>query len=338
MVQASSLSPTAARAWRVQQQRLPACDNALNASTTFETLTGHGDPMSNPVRNPISARLSRAVRRLGFLLPLSVAAAAALASGVVRADQPLWELGLGVGGLRLPHYRGSDQSRSWLLPVPYVVYRGAIFKADREGTRAVLLDTERFDFDLSLSASAPTSNDNIARRGMADLKPTLEFGPNLNLRLAKDRNWALELRVPIRAAFTVERSPRSIGFQAAPHLNVDWRVADWNFGLQGGPLFGDQRRHAYFYDVQPQDVIAGRPGYRARGGFAGWTGNASVSRRFATVWTGFYLRGDSLSGAVFDDSPLVKTRSNWSAGFAVSYIFKTSEARVPDPVSPVGGN
>ncbi|MEO5734986.1 MAG: MipA/OmpV family protein [Rubrivivax sp.] len=282
--------------------------------------------------------LARRMRRAAAVLPLSAMAAAGLAIGPAHADQPLWELGLGVGGLRLPHYRGSDQSRAWLLPVPYVVYRGAIFKADREGTRAVLLDTERFDFDLSLSASAPTSNDNMARRGMPDLKPTLEVGPNLNLRLAKDRNWALELRMPLRAAFTVERRPRSIGFQAAPHLNLDWRAGEWNLGVQGGPLFGDQRRHAYFYDVRPQDAIAGRPAYRASGGFAGWTATAGMSRRFESLWTGIFVRGDSLSHAVFDDSPLVKAHSNWSAGIALSWVFKTSEARVPDAALPVGGN
>ena len=38
--------------------------------------------------------------------------------------RPLWELGLGVAALRLPDYRGSDQSSTYLLPLPYVVYRG----------------------------------------------------------------------------------------------------------------------------------------------------------------------------------------------------------------------
>ena len=82
----------------------------------------------------------------------------------------MWELGLGVAALRLPHYRGSDQSHTWTLPVPYVQYRGEIFKANRDGARALLFDSDRVQLDLSVAASAPTrSNDNRARRGMTDL-------------------------------------------------------------------------------------------------------------------------------------------------------------------------
>ncbi|MDQ2778935.1 MAG: MipA/OmpV family protein [Pseudomonadota bacterium] len=274
-------------------------------------------------------------RRRGTAWPMvALLATGAASSGPALADQPLWELGLGVAGLRLPHYRGSDQSRTWLLPVPYAVYRGEIFKADREGARAVLLTSDRVDFDLSFSASAPTSNDDRARRGMPGLKPTLEFGPNLNLSLARARDWELQLRVPVRTVVTLQSRPRSVGFQAAPHLNLDWRVQDWNFGLQGGPLWGDRRRHAFFYDVAPIYATAERPAYTAHGGFAGWNSVASVSRRFAGTWAGMYLRADSLKGAVFEDSPLVKSRFNWSAGLALSWVLKTSEARVPDDDLP----
>src|SRR5215510_8004444 len=70
--------------------------------------------------------------------PLLIAALLAMAWPQARADQPLWEAGLGVGVLRLPDYRGSDQSRTWVLPVPYIAYRGDILKADREGARVVV--------------------------------------------------------------------------------------------------------------------------------------------------------------------------------------------------------
>ena len=169
---------------------------------------------------------------------------------------------------------------------------------------------------------------------MPDLKPTLEFGPNLNLSLARARNWELQLRLPVRAVVTLQSHPRRVGFQAAPHLNLDWRVAEWNFGLQGGPLWGDHRRHAFFYDVAPIYATAERPAYRAPRGFAGWNGVASLSRRFSGTWAGLYVRADSLDGAVFEDSPLVKSRFNWSAGVALSWVLKTSDQRVPDEDLP----
>ena len=253
---------------------------------------------------------------------------------VVPGTAPLWELGIGLGALRLPHYRGSDQAHTWLLPIPYVVYRGNFIKADREGTRAVLFNTERVDFDLSLSASAPTrSSDNRARAGMPDLAPTLEFGPNLNLTLARGLDWKFDLRLPVRAAFALERHAHGAGFSAAPNLNLDLRLSGWlsgwNLGLQGGALFGDRRRHGYFYDVEPTYATATRPAYGARAGFAGWDATLALSKRTDSGWTGIFVRGDSLAGARFIDSPLVKSRNNWSAGIAMAWVLKSSEQRVP---------
>ena len=249
-------------------------------------------------------------------------------------DRPLWELGAGAGVLHLPHYRGADQSTTWLLPVPYVAYRGEIFKADREGARAVLLDAQRFDVDISASASAPTrSRDNRAREGMRDLKPTVEIGPNLNWTAARGRapgaDWKLDLRLPVRAAFSVESKSRLAGWIATPNINLDLRTGGgWNVGLQAGPLFGDRRLHGYFYDVAPSDATAWRPAYRASGGYAGFNVLAGLSRRDGQRWLGFFVKADSLSGAAFEDSPLVRRRNHWSAGVAVSWVFAQSSRLV----------
>jgi outer membrane scaffolding protein for murein synthesis (MipA/OmpV family) len=254
-----------------------------------------------------------------------------LAAGLARADQPLWELGLGAGWLHLPHYRGSDQAHDWLLPVPYAVYRGRIFRASRDGARAVLLDSERFDFDLSVGASAPVrSRDDTARAGMPDLAPTLEIGPNLNAVLARGADWKLDLRLPVHAVFTVESRPQSIGWTAGPLLNLDLRLNGWNVGLQGGPLYASRRYHAYYYGVDPVYATAARPAYGADGGAAGWRATTAVSRRYGALWVGAFLRADSLAGAVFDASPLVRTRHNLTGGLALSWVFKTSDERVPD--------
>ncbi|MDP1650534.1 MAG: MipA/OmpV family protein [Rubrivivax sp.] len=266
-------------------------------------------------------------RRLGWLPTLALAAAAA----PTLADQPLWELGLGAGALSLPHYRGSDQRHSWLLPVPYAVYRGKIFRATREGARAVLLESERFDFDLSVDASAPArSGDNVARAGMPDLEPTVEFGPSLNLTLGRGSGWRLDLRLPVRAVFTLGSDARGIGVTANPVLNLDLQLQGWNLGLQGGPLFASRAHHAHFYSVPPAYANADRPAYGAPGGTAGWRFTVGASRRFGDLWAGAFLRTDSLAGAVFEASPLVRQRDNVAFGLALSWVFARSDARVAD--------
>lgn len=252
------------------------------------------------------------------------------------AELPLWEAGIGAGALHVPHYRGSDQSHDWLLPVPFFVYRGAIFKSDRNGTRAVLLDTQRLDVDLSVAASPPAGQrDNRARAGMADLAATLEVGPNVNVVLAKggqggrnDIGWRFDLRMPLRAVFTVNAHPRAIGWTGTPVLNLDLDVQGWNVGLQGGPLLGTRRLHSHFYSVVPAEATAARPAYAAPGGYAGWGLTASASRRVGDWWLAAFARTDSVGSAAFEGSPLVKQRQTTTFGLAASWVFKVSETRV----------
>lgn len=267
-------------------------------------------------------------RRTLRLLPSLALLATALPAA---ADQPLWEAGIGAGWLRLPHYRGSDESHSWLLPVPYFVYHGQFLRADRDGARAVLVDGDRFDFDLSLGASPPTkSNDNKAREGMPDLAPTFELGPKLNLRLARGDGWKLDLRVPVRAVITLQSQPKVIGWNLEPVLNADVETGGYNIGVQAGPLWGDRRLHGTLYGVDPAFATTTRPAYAAPGGYAGWQATAGFSRRFGRLWMGGYVRTDSVAGAAFEDSPLVKSRHNTALGFALSWIFAVSDERVAD--------
>ena len=247
-------------------------------------------------------------------------------------DLPLWELGVGIGALRLPHYRGASQAHYWVLPVPYVVYRGEILRADRDGARALLFDSDRLDIDLSLSASAPTrSRGNQARQGMPDLAASVELGPNLNLTLDRGNGWQLDLRLPVRAALTLESNPKPLGWLATPNLNLDLTRGPWNLGMQAGPVFGTRRYHGYFYDVTAAQVTATRAAYQAPGGLAGWQGTVALSRRFEAQWAGLFVRLDSVAGARFEDSPLVRRRSNVAWGLAWSWSLMQSERRVPEP-------
>lgn len=263
-------------------------------------------------------------------LALACALAAAPAAA---ADLPLWEAGAGVAVLALPDYRGSDEGRGYVLPLPYFVYRGEFLKADRHGVRGRLFDSERAELDMSFFASLPVnSSDNAARAGMPDLAPSLEVGPSLQLLLWRGGGRRLDLRLPVRAAFTVESSPRAIGWVATPHLNLDLpgrgALSGWNFGLLAGPIFGNRRQHEYFYGVAPEFATATRPAYAARGGYGGFQFLASASRRFARTWVGAFVRADTLRGAVFEASPLVERDNYFAAGVGISWVIDVSSQRV----------
>lgn len=256
-------------------------------------------------------------------------------AGVVIATekQPLWELGAGVLGLNLPLYRGSEQRNSYVLPIPYFVYRGQKLKVGRQGIRGILYQSERWRLDLSIDGGVPVdSDDSEARRDMPDLDPMLELGPSIRYLLAADDNkqWRINLRLPLRAAYTLGDD----GFQHRgwlTHPQVEWyqRLAQhWGLGVKAGVLFADSRYHRYYYDVAPQYVNLNRPAYEAEAGYSGARLTAGVSRAF-NRWrfTGF-MRYDNLSGTVFEDSPLVEQKQAFMVGFALVYIFKTSTQQV----------
>ncbi|HZO21352.1 MAG TPA: MipA/OmpV family protein [Steroidobacteraceae bacterium] len=265
---------------------------------------------------------------------LTLAALAASLAIAAHADQkPLWEFGLGVGTVVFEDYRGADTTHAYVLPLPYLYYRGKFLQSDRNGIRGRLFDQDWIELNISLNATTPVRR-NAARAGMPDLRPTFEIGPSLDMHLWKSASQKVkfDVRIPLRKAFTFEAPPRAIGWVFAPNASVD--VADlaglqgWYFGALAGPLFADRRYHDYFYTVAPQYATAERPAFQASGGYAGTQVLASLSKRYPAYWVGAYVRHDSLAGAVFESSPLVKRNSYWAGGLGIAWIIHQSAGTV----------
>ena len=257
-----------------------------------------------------------------MLLPLLTAA----------QDKPLWELGAGAAVISFADYRGSDKQRSYLLPLPYFIYRGEFLQVDRDKMRGLLFKTERVELELSANGTVPVrSRDNPVRQGMPDLDPTLELGPSLNILLmSTPQRSRLTLKLPVRAVIASDfHHVQNAGVLSQPQLNLDVPMAGgWQLGLAAGPLFADRRYHQYFYGVDPAYATVARPTYRARGGYSGLQLVAAASKRFDKLWVGGFIKYDDLSQAVFADSPLAERRNNVSAGIAVAWIFAQSPQRV----------
>ncbi len=260
---------------------------------------------------------------------------AGLSGGALAADKPLWELGVGLSALSFPDYRGSDTASLYTLPFPYLVYRGDFLKADRNGIRGTFFARERIELNLSLGASLPVnSDDNAARRGMPDLDPAVEIGPSLDLSLWRtaDRRYKLDLRLPVRSALTVRNGLHDIGWVFSPRINLDILVVPgmtgWNLGVQAGPMYGSTRNHEYFYSVGSADATPDRPSFDAKAGYAGSQFLLTLSKRYPKYWIGAFARWDSLDGATFAASPLVKTDRYFAAGIGIAWILGESTGRV----------
>ena len=260
-------------------------------------------------------------------------------SNAIWADGlPLWEVGVGVAGLNVPFYRGADQDKSYVIPLPYVIYRGERLKIDKSGIRGNVFSSERVVLDFSLAGGIPVPRDeNGVRSGMPSLDTTLEVGPSLEMRLWKgsEINHDIWLNLPLRAALSAGRSGADhAGWIFAPFVEYTWRNerqhASWQANVSAGPIYADESYHDYFYTVGAAYVTADRPEYHASGGYGGSRVSMGVQRRLGDLWFGVFGRYDTLQGAAFAASPLVKTRRYHAMGFAMTWIFFKSKTLVKD--------
>lgn len=267
------------------------------------------------------------LRALSVVLLLTPLAAAA-------QDLPRWEAGVSTVTLYAPDYRGADQMRVRPLVLPYAMYRGDVIRADRDGLRAHLLVGERTQFTISAGLGLPVSSDrNEARRGMPEIDWVLELGPALNVSLATSDNGRndLQLRLPVRAAFAVDGGVDYVGAVFGPNLRATFRDVPWAGGAQlrvsTGPSFSTGGYHRFYYGVAPAFATATRPAYEPRAGYSGWDLSFSATK-MTRDWRFFAFSGvDLISGAVFDDSPLIRRRANWNVGVGVAYVMARSSER-----------
>ena len=264
------------------------------------------------------------------MIRLMLATVLALKATVATCRElPQWEIGVGLFPSTFPAYRGSQAQQNYLLPFPYLVYRGDYLRLDREGLRARLFNTDRVQFNISVNASTSASSDKSnVRKGMPDLDPTIEIGPSLNILLAK---WAdkhsLKLKLPVRSVIALQLDgAEQAGWIFNPHLKLESNnlFGGWNVGLNVGPLFGTRKYHAYYYAVEPEYATATRLAYSPSAGYSGIQMQASMSRRINRMWMGGFVRYDNLSGTRFEGSPLFETDHSLMAGFAIAWIFKQS--------------
>ena len=268
-----------------------------------------------------------------------------LAALPARAQQlPVFEVGVAAGGGWLPAYPASDQNRWRGLAVPYLIYRGDLFRADDSGLRARTRLTDGVELSVSASGGVNgSSRDITAREGMPDLEWLGEIGPTLRITLWRGEDEAQPQRIlldtPVRAVFSTDWSSVSFrGFTFAPDIayeHVHFLSPFARLRLSAGVVFGTERYTDYFYQVDPQYAQPGRAAYDARPGYVGARLSASyrlpLSERVSVVAGG---RIENFSGATNADSALYRAEWNFSAVAGIAISLWRSEARVDVAAQP----
>jgi MipA family protein len=269
-----------------------------------------------------------------LLLALSGATATLAETPGTASSDPLWEVGLFTAVADWPLYRGSDESKFYVLPLPFLIYRGKILHADRDGVRGLFLRTERLETALSFSLNPPADSGDGVRKGMPDLDALVGAGPALKWFFAgRTKVRYVYLDASARGVCSADIDPVAVeyeGLQGGAALvyrdlavHGDDRL---RFGFNAGIEFGDQDYNSYVYDVADAYATPGRPAYESRGGYGGFSLSMNLVRRINRRFSlGGYYRWVNISGASFADSPLVERLDNHIFGAAL--IWRMAESQ-----------
>ena len=242
-------------------------------------------------------------------------------------DGSTLEFGFGLLLFKAPHYRGADQEKDWIIPYPNFKYVSKNMELEPSYLRGTFYKNDHIAFKLSINAGlSADSEENNARSGMPDLDWTFEAGPMFIWYIwqSEDKSKYLNFEVPIRKVFATSFTTLdSIGVFAVPFLNFVMKAKESNYNIRSefslAYMYATKKFHSYFYDVPTEFATAQRPQYSARGGYSGVHATFLFSKKIGRFTVLPFVRYDYLKGAVFDDSPLVRTNSYLLFGTSLSY-------------------
>ncbi len=244
-----------------------------------------------------------------------VGGAANEASPHARRPQSKIEVGVALLNFYLPDYPGADETSYRILPVPHFVYRGDIFRADRDGGyRGRFFNFERYEFDVSGSGAFPTSSSHSdARVGMDALDWLGEIGPRFKYHIIpKNPAMKLDFELPLRYVFSTDfRHWNQRGYTVTPELSFRHMSLLPIKGFVGASLSGvwaTEKLMDYFYEVPPKFVAVERPTYNAKAGFLNWGVDIAYIRPFTNDWVmfmgvarNFYAAAENRGGPLLRD-------------------------------------
>lgn len=239
---------------------------------------------------------------------------------------PLWTAGLFLVAGDHAAYPGSDRQVQSGTVLPFVTWRGPVFRVEGGGAGLRALRTPRYELDMSASASfGSDGQDTGARAGMPAIGTLVEFGPSLRINLGslddsgKRPPWRLDL--PLRAVFDADRDFDHGGLSFEPRLS--WRLpalAGGSPALHAAALFGNRTLNAMYYGVAPAYATPSRPAYEAKGGLVATRVGASWSRMVMPhVRLGLHAGLESVRGAANEDSPLVRKSLNHTLALTLTW-------------------
>lgn len=242
------------------------------------------------------------------------------------AKEATLDFGIGLGTILFPDYMGSKSTQSYTLPFPYVIYKSDYLDIDKDGISTTLFDIKDLVLDLSFSGSLPANSEHTKlREDMPNLDLTFEFGPRITYKFFEHGLAHLYFELPIRAVFSTDfQTLGTQGFVTTPQIKYSLEYKHFEFVYRIGALYGDEKYHDYFYEVQKEYETSWRKAYNAKAGYGGFKNKVSLSYTKNNYFAGMSVSYYNLHSAVYENSPLIETKNAFYFGASVAYILFTT--------------
>jgi len=240
-----------------------------------------------------------------------------------------YAIGFGVGITHLNDYVGSDETRTFAFPMPYIYYKNDDFTLDRNAFEGNLFSSDKWHLSIDAAGSLP-AKDNQARAGMPDLDWVGEFGTSLEYYISGNHDSRNKLFIDwsVRKAIATDFTGiDNAGWVSQITLNQNHVLnnkilgGDVAIDARASIIYNSQRYNDYFYGVSEAFQTPNRDIYNAKSGYGGFRLAIGSTWRKDNLWFAVFTRYSNINGATFETSSLVKQQHSLLAGVAFSYIF-----------------
>ena len=242
------------------------------------------------------------------------------------------EVTFGIGAFysSIPHYFGSDQNQSYVVPLPYIHIEKEHYKVERNEFASFLEIAPKHYLSLSAGgAIAVASKDNRAREGMDDLAWVGEIGPSYQYFAYGDplADNYFYISPFIRKAYAVDnRDVDDIGSVSGLIIETGEQLYhsgqhEVNLTARISSRFGSHAYNNYFYQVAEQFQTIDRLQYDADRGYLASVFSLGLTYDNDWLWAGGFIRYYNYSHSANLYSPLMREQSNVSLGLGFAWKF-----------------
>ncbi|MEI4551859.1 MipA/OmpV family protein [Pseudoalteromonas spongiae] len=242
------------------------------------------------------------------------------------------EVTFGIGAFysSLPHYLGSEQNESYVVPLPHIHIEKEYYKVERNEFESFYEVAPNHYISVSAGgAIAVSSKDNRAREGMDDLAWVGEIGPSYQYFSFGNPTSDDYLYISpfIRKAYAFDGgdiddigSVYGVMLEAGRQIYQDGQH-QVNLTGRFSTRFGSHAYNSYFYHVAEQFQTIDRLSFDADAGYLASVFSLGLTYDNDWLWAGGFLRYYNYSHSANQQSPLLRDNHNVALGFGFAWKF-----------------